>query len=208
MYFCKSGFTASLAKASDSNSFRGNQNYSDICIRANANHSEKRFIPHLMKNGKKLIRLNPRQLSEPIRNQASNPNRSEAKLIQTEFSIRINPNHSYLGFIRIESSVWIDFFLPFFIKRVTKRFSDSFGITNIGMNRNRVLDNLQNFSEYNAEHLEKINGSFTFYSKNVCKFFQNFVPYMPTCIPNSWTVLQTSLNYFFFVYRQFWIVLE
>ena len=57
-----------------------------------------------------------------------NPNQSE-----TKFSIRINP--SYLKLNRID-------FLPFFVKRDTKSFSDCFGMihigsdTDIGMNWN------------------------------------------------------------------------
>ena len=88
-------------------------------------------------------------------------------LIQTEFSIKINPNHSDLGFIRIDSDwkfgvdqyelglIRIDLdwklgfgfirivasnqfglgqidFLPFFIKRIIKCFSDWFGMIRIG----------------------------------------------------------------------------
>ena len=44
--------------------------------------SEKHFVSRLMKNGKKLIRLHP---------------------INSETSIRVNQNHSDLGFIQIDS---------------------------------------------------------------------------------------------------------
>ena len=64
------------------------------------NEFEKRFVTHLMKNGKKSIQPNPIHSDiyiranpnepEPIRNQVFNPNQSELGLIQTEFSIRIN----------------------------------------------------------------------------------------------------------------------
>ena len=52
-----------LAKLSDRNSFRANQNYSDTCIRSNANQFEqiqKTFcISFDDENGKKSIRPNP-----------------------------------------------------------------------------------------------------------------------------------------------------
>ena len=70
------------------------------------NQSEKRFVSCLMKNGKKLIRLNPKQLSELIRNNPQSSFQSQLGLIQTEYSIRINPfslDQSELGFIRIET---------------------------------------------------------------------------------------------------------
>ena len=73
-----------------------------------------------------------------------NPNQSETKL-----SIRINPNEFEVRLVLIHSDCclglnrfgWIDF-LPFFMKRETKRFSVWFGIIRIGsdteieMNRN------------------------------------------------------------------------
>ena len=69
-------------------------------IRTIPNQSEKRFVSRLMKNGQKSIRLNPINSETSIR---TNPNKSELGLIQTEFSIRINRNHFYLGFIQIDS---------------------------------------------------------------------------------------------------------
>ena len=50
------------------------------------------------------MRINPRQQSAMNRNQSD---QSELGLIQTEFSIKINPDHSDLEFILIENSVWI-----------------------------------------------------------------------------------------------------
>ena len=68
------------------------------------NQSEKRFVIRLMKNGQKSIRLNPITSETSIRmnlNQYEtkfriqiNPHQFELGLIQTEFSIRINPNES------------------------------------------------------------------------------------------------------------------
>ena len=124
--------------------------------------NSKTFCIVLDENGKKLIWPNPRQQSEWVR---TNPklsfqsDQSELGLIQTELSIRINPNHFDLGFIGIDSD-WkfsleqselgliriknlvsdsfglarIDF-LPFFIKRDTKRFSDWYGMIHIGSNQ-------------------------------------------------------------------------
>ena len=74
--------------------------------------SEKRFVSHLMKNGRKSIWLNsinsetsiwmnPNE-SEAIWNQYLNPDQSDLGFIQTEFSIRINPNESKVGMIRID----------------------------------------------------------------------------------------------------------
>ena len=42
--------------------------------------------------------------------EASNRNKSEVRMIQTEFSIRINPNNFDLGFIRIKASFLYIFF--------------------------------------------------------------------------------------------------
>ena len=132
-------------------------------------HAEKGFVSRLMKNGQKSIRLNPinSETSLPMNlNQSEtkfsisiNLNHPELALIQPEFSIRIHPNKSKVGviqidlnwkfgfgFIRIDVSELIGLsridFLPFFIKRDTKIFSDRFGIirigsdTGIGMNQN------------------------------------------------------------------------
>ena len=70
----------SLAKVSDWNSFRVNQNYSDsfrylypsLCESFQTN-PKKRFMFRLMKNGQKSIRLIPRHRFEWIRNQVFNP---------------------------------------------------------------------------------------------------------------------------------------
>ena len=77
------------------------------------NQSEKRFVPRLLKNGQKSIRLNPINFEtsiqmnpnecESIRNQVFNTDQSELGFIQTEFAIRINTNNSDLRFIRINS---------------------------------------------------------------------------------------------------------
>ena len=71
---------------------------SDTSIRMNPNQSEKRFVSRLMKNYQKSIQLNPINSDTSIR---MNPNQ-----FQTKFSIQINPinpNHSDLGLIRIDS---------------------------------------------------------------------------------------------------------
>ena len=74
------------------------------------NQSKKRFVSCLMKNGKKSMRLNLNSSETSTRSNltASFQSRSirinpSLGLIQTEFSIKINPNHSDLGFIRIDS---------------------------------------------------------------------------------------------------------
>ena len=75
--------------------------HSDICIRANANHSEP--IRKTAKNQSELIWLIPRHQSEWTR---TNPKSS----FQSR-SIRINPNHPTLDSFRlilIGNSVWID----------------------------------------------------------------------------------------------------
>ena len=59
------------------------------------NQSENRFVSRLMKNGQKSIQLNPINSETSIR---INP-----KLSFQSRSTRINPNHSDLGFIRIDS---------------------------------------------------------------------------------------------------------
>ena len=89
----------SLAKVSDWNSFRVNQNYSDIYIRANANnHSEpirKTFCISFDEKRSEIIRLNPINSKTSIQ---MNPNQSEIK-----FSIRIYLNESKARMIRIDS---------------------------------------------------------------------------------------------------------
>ena len=92
----------------------------------------------------KSIRFNQRQQSEWIR--------ANSKPSFQSKSIRMNPRSEWFGlktWFRIHSDccLWLnrirsDPILPFFIKRVTKRFSDWFGMirigsdTDIGMNRN------------------------------------------------------------------------
>ena len=80
--------------------------HSNICIRANANHSEpiqKSVVSRLMKNGQKPIRLNPINSETSIR---MNPNQSETKLsIQIN---SINPRSEWFELILIENSVWIN----------------------------------------------------------------------------------------------------
>ena len=60
-----------------------------MCIRANPNSSD-------------LIRLNPRLPFRINPKEFLNPTESEVRTIQTEFSIRINPNNFDLRFIRIK----------------------------------------------------------------------------------------------------------
>ena len=102
------------------------------------NKSEKRFVSRLMKNGKNrfdLTRFNARQLSEWIRNQVFNPNQSELEFIRIDSDWKFILNQSDLGWIRIglgSSGLNRIDFLPFFIKRDTKRFSNWFGMIRIG----------------------------------------------------------------------------
>ena len=67
------------------------------------NQSEKLFVSRLMKNGKKSIRSHPIQSEATIRMNPKPSFQSKLRLIQTEFSIRIKPNHFDRGFIRIDS---------------------------------------------------------------------------------------------------------
>ena len=102
-----------LVKVSDRNLFRANQNYSNSFRYLYPSKYEsfwtnpKNFLYLVwwkkIKNRSDQIRFNPRQQSGWIQNQIFHPNRSELGLIQTEFSIRINTDHSALGFIRINS---------------------------------------------------------------------------------------------------------
>ena len=132
------------------------------------NQYEKRFVSRLMKNGQKSTRLNPinsetsiwmnlnqSETQFSIQNPISNwskPNfhsesigmnpRSEWFRLKIRFGsvrTRIDLNWKFsFGLVRIKS----DWFLPFFVKRDTKCFSDWFGMirigsnTKIGMNRN------------------------------------------------------------------------
>ena len=60
----------------------------------------------MVKNRSDLIRFNPRRQSKWIRTNPKSSiqsDQSELGFIQTEFSIRFNPNHSDLEFIRIAS---------------------------------------------------------------------------------------------------------
>ena len=52
-------YEKALAKVSDLNSFRVNQNYSDSFRYQYPSQYEKRFVSRLMKNGQKSIRPNP-----------------------------------------------------------------------------------------------------------------------------------------------------
>ena len=54
--------------------------------------------------------------NRPIQNYDFIPNQSSLKLIQAEYSIRINPNHADLGFIRIHSDWKLGFGLLPWIK--------------------------------------------------------------------------------------------
>ena len=112
---------------------------------------------------------------------------SDFGLIQTEFSIRMNPRSEWFGLILIENSVWINLksdwlgliwienlvsdcfglsrigFLPFFVKRVTKSFLDWLGKirigsdTDIGMNRNSSDWLGMNFNPILSPGWSKIN---------------------------------------------------
>ena len=74
--------------------------HSNIYIWANANHSEPIRITFCISFDEKRSQNNPILSKASIRmnpNQVFNPNKSELGLVQTEFSIRINPNHSDLS---------------------------------------------------------------------------------------------------------------
>ena len=167
-------FFSSLAKVSDRNLFRANQNYSDSlrylypsqCESFRTNPKNVLYLVwwKTVKNLSNLMRFNPRQLSKWIRTNPKlsfqfesvqariKPNRihSDWFWLKIRFwSIRArieNLISNWFGFIRIVASDQIRLgriiFLPFFIKRDTKRFSDWFGMirigsdTDIGMNRN------------------------------------------------------------------------
>ena len=118
MYWCL--FTlVSLAKISDWNLFRDNQNYPDSFRFLNPSQCESsRTIP---KNVLYLV------LWKKVKNQSDlirgiNPNESEVGLIQTEFSIRIIPTSDSFGIIPRFGTEWIRFsrinFLPFFLSKV------------------------------------------------------------------------------------------
>ena len=121
IYFFK---LITLAKVTDWNSFRINKNYSDSfrylypsqCELFRSNPKNVLYLVwwKTVKNQSDLIRLIPKDQSEPIRNQVFNPDKSELRLIQTEFSIRINPNESKVGLTRID----LDWKLGFGLVRI------------------------------------------------------------------------------------------
>ena len=86
-------------------------------LRVFPNQSENPFLSFLMKNSQKSIRLNPIQSGR------------QYKWIQNNFSIRINRSLDWIGLSQIN-------FDPFFIKRNTKCFSDWFGMTWNGSEKN------------------------------------------------------------------------
>ena len=136
--------------------------YSDICIQANANHSQLIRETFCILFDDKRSKINPINSETPIR---MNPNQ-----FGTKFWIQINPiNPSsdwskpnfQSGSIRIIPTLdWLDWyglktwfridsdsfglsridFLPFFIKRVIKRFSDWFGKIRIGLDTDIGMD--------------------------------------------------------------------
>ena len=155
-------------KVSDWNSFRVNQNYSDSFrylypSQCESFRTNPKNVLYLVwwKTVKRsdLIRFNPRQLSEWIRNQVFNPDQSDLGFVRIDSDWKFGLDQSELGLIRIANLVsdWFRFiridvselvglsrmdFWSFFIKLYTKRFSDWFVIirigsdTDIGMNRN------------------------------------------------------------------------
>ena len=131
----KSVENQSLAKVSNWNSSRVNQNYSEP-MRIIPNRSEKRFVSRLMKNGQKSIRLIPQYRYEWIR---TNPKPSfQSRSIRINL-IWIDPNRIFnknksewirgrrFKLILIENSVWIhsssDWFRLIWIENLV---SDSF----------------------------------------------------------------------------------
>ena len=119
-----------LVKVSDWNSFQTNQIYFELfrnLSQANSNPSQSirkklwiwcksvknqsvsiRVDPTfliLIKIQSDLIRLNPRLAIRINPKKYLNSNESEVRMIQTEFLIRINPNNSDLGFVRISKIV-------------------------------------------------------------------------------------------------------
>ena len=105
-----------LAKVSDRNSFRANQNYSDSFrylypIQCESFQTNPKIVLYLVwcKTVKKQfvsIQFNLRHQSKWIRtntNKVFNPNQSKFGIIQTEFSNRINSNESEIGMIRMDS---------------------------------------------------------------------------------------------------------
>ena len=107
---CDSLRIFTLAKISDRNSFRANQNYSDSFRYLHPSQCESFWtnpenVLYLVwwktvKYRSNLIRFNPRQQSEWIR---VNPKPS----FQSE-SIRVNPRSEWFGIILFEYSVWIN----------------------------------------------------------------------------------------------------
>ena len=159
-------FFSSLAKVADRNSFWANQNYSDSfqylyptqCESFRTNPKNVLYLVWWkpVKNRSDLIRFNPRKQCEWIRTNPKPSFQSESIRgrkdsnwfwLKIRFgSIRARIDLDWFGLIRIVASDyigldWIEF-LPFFIKRATKRLSDWFWMirigsdTDIGMNRN------------------------------------------------------------------------
>ena len=108
-----------LAKVSDRNSFRANQNYSDSfqylypsqceLFRTNPKNVFYLIWWKTVKNRFDLIQFNPRQLSE------------------SKFSIRFNATSDSFGLVRINNSVWINQSSDWFgLKTWNQIGSDSF----------------------------------------------------------------------------------
>ena len=157
----------SLATVSDRNSFRANQNYSDICIRANASQSEpirKTFWISFVENAWKLIRLNPRFLSAWIQVNFQ----SEWIRINLDmdlFLIRMNQCSDWFAFKRIENLLRIHSdrslgfsrinFQVFFDKRDSKLFSDWLWLIRIGLDTDigmilNISDSIRDFNSHKS----------------------------------------------------------
>ena len=135
-----------LSKVSDWNSFRVNQNYSDLFRYLYSSQCESfRINPRnalylvwwkTVKNQSDLIRLILRHQSEPIRNQVFNPDQSKSIRAPIDPNRIFNQNQSesfrpwidsdWIGFIRVGVSELVGlsriYFRPFFIKQNIKRF--------------------------------------------------------------------------------------
>ena len=108
---------SSLAKVSDRNSFRANQNYFDSfrsfypsqCESSRTNPKNVLYLIcwKMVKNRSDLIRFNPRQQSKWIRNQVFNPNISEVGMIRINSDWKFGLDQSENGYIRIENLVRI-----------------------------------------------------------------------------------------------------
>ena len=94
-FHSRSMLNITLRKVSDRNSFRANQSNSKSFRNLFPNHSEKGFVPRLMKNGKKksdVIRMNPNQ---------SKSNEFGIAMIQMYSGKKFSLGQSELGFIPI-----------------------------------------------------------------------------------------------------------